>query len=833
MEVTSPSPAASSAVTTADPQITNNPFPVKWAGTSPPRQDGIGSPEHWIDQSEDSKSENESNILPKSKVDHWLHEMAPMSLAEDLALLREDLKALAVQLSNRRRFRRAESDKRYVEFFDSLIEPSTEESAGPDDTVEYATEKAVPRYMVTLKHAETILLAIAEQQSNLHAEEFMSLMEARVHIRDLEAALIAKDEELQFIKNQLNEAHERIASLPTDQNQYPVTTPTELVSQTPPVTKAPDVVLPTPSLPVRSSSEFLPPRASSESFLSVSAVTGIFNKLRRGSMLFDAPSPEVVHITSIPGTYPNNEAAASTMPAITIEKVPLEEKTVSTVSKPIGLPDDPAASIEACGEWFQSADTFDFFISYRVATEARIAMELYFRLKDQRIIDEYGHSRQVRVYWDKECLKKGQDWRDGFVQGLKNSRCILMLVSSGAMEGLKKSNQYADNVLLEWETAVMAGKKSICVPQPVFINDSSKNIRAIDAILKFKGSDECPKFRPEKLDAHKHSAFTTLSSIMQLQGAQLEVSEVSWSIPDLIKALQTFSPLKMVAAAKQCATEASFFKYYQDQKFDSKEFDLEFLTSNDLKEVFGFEKKEGILRYREDLKNLKLSFRSASVRDKTTWNLLASALKENHTLVTMNLAHNDITGISALHEAIRDHSSLQNVLVGNCFDPFPFLKGQTLSYAEFKQCTSNSLQLLAELWKYGKPLIYDLCLDDNGGSMKDEVVPDEFTKFLGKLTGLKSLFFDTRSPSFMHALAATVANNPTLCSVTIMGVGDDLVVAKDKQKEKEKKGSKNSVVSKRKLPLDWFKVMCATLKEREQSFDSGKSKITSISLIRK
>ncbi|KAJ3005399.1 UNVERIFIED_CONTAM: hypothetical protein HDU68_004629 [Siphonaria sp. JEL0065] len=271
----------------------------------------------------------------------------------------------------------------------------------------------------------------------------MSLMEARVHIRALEATLTAKDQELQqVIKKELTQAQELIASLPSDQQNVSA----ESVSQKPLVANVPPSVT-TPNLQVRTSSESLPARASSESFLSVSGVTGIFNKLRRGSMLFEK-SPDA--------------ASISTAATTTSEKLPLEEKSVANIPKSI------AASIEACREWFQSAETFDFFISYRVATEAKIAMELYFRLKDQRIIDEYGHSRQIRVFWDKErMLEEGTGLERRICSRAQESRCVLMLVSPGAIEGMTKSNQFGDNVLLEWETAAMAGQRSICVPQPV------------------------------------------------------------------------------------------------------------------------------------------------------------------------------------------------------------------------------------------------------------------------------------------------------------------------------------------------------------------------------
>ena len=34
------------------------------------------------------------------------------------------------------------------------------------------------------------------------------------------------------------------------------------------------------------------------------------------------------------------------------------------------------------------------------------------------------------VFWDKQCLNSGQDWEQGFVNGIKTSSVIVLLISS-------------------------------------------------------------------------------------------------------------------------------------------------------------------------------------------------------------------------------------------------------------------------------------------------------------------------------------------------------------------------------------------------------------------
>lgn len=45
----------------------------------------------------------------------------------------------------------------------------------------------------------------------------------------------------------------------------------------------------------------------------------------------------------------------------------------------------------------------------------------------------------VSVFWDVQCLNYGQNWEKSFVQGLCNSRVILLLISEKVIED---SNAY-------------------------------------------------------------------------------------------------------------------------------------------------------------------------------------------------------------------------------------------------------------------------------------------------------------------------------------------------------------------------------------------------------
>ncbi|KAI8854102.1 hypothetical protein BC829DRAFT_242605 [Chytridium lagenaria] len=107
----------------------------------------------------------------------------------------------------------------------------------------------------------------------------------------------------------------------------------------------------------------------------------------------------------------------------------------------------------------KSSYHYDYFISYRVASESALARELQLELE----------LRGKKAFLDQEELKDGEDWRQGFVTGLKRSRVVILLVSKGCIERMRNSSQEVDNVLLEWETALCAQEMGFCHVLPVFI----------------------------------------------------------------------------------------------------------------------------------------------------------------------------------------------------------------------------------------------------------------------------------------------------------------------------------------------------------------------------
>ena len=57
----------------------------------------------------------------------------------------------------------------------------------------------------------------------------------------------------------------------------------------------------------------------------------------------------------------------------------------------------------------KTGDEYDVFLSYRVAADQKLVEELYWRLVGMKVMDN-GRERNLRVFWDKKCLRSGESW---------------------------------------------------------------------------------------------------------------------------------------------------------------------------------------------------------------------------------------------------------------------------------------------------------------------------------------------------------------------------------------------------------------------------------------
>ncbi|KAI8608761.1 hypothetical protein BC830DRAFT_1233804 [Chytriomyces sp. MP71] len=154
-------------------------------------------------------------------------------------------------------------------------------------------------------------------------------------------------------------------------------------------------------------------------------------------------------------TYPNAAplvGAASDMPvnALTAtfgSSVPTPPNAVETVYRaPKYSPGWKCAGL---------FDVHHVFISYRVATEKDVALQLHNGLTNKKRNEEFIHT-----YLDKCCLEYGKEWEAGFLNGLKNSKVIVLLLSEKGLLKTQDAHSIPDNQFLEIELALSHWEKS-------------------------------------------------------------------------------------------------------------------------------------------------------------------------------------------------------------------------------------------------------------------------------------------------------------------------------------------------------------------------------------
>ncbi|KAJ3054868.1 hypothetical protein HK097_000579 [Rhizophlyctis rosea] len=181
-----------------------------------------------------------------------------------------------------------------------------------------------------------------------------------------------------------------------------------------------------------------------------------------------------------------------------------------------------------CNDGFE---VHDFFISYRVATDATLATELALALR----------TGSIHTYLDKYCLIPGQRWEDGFLQGLLRAKVVLLVVSAAALQRVLTAEKWADNMLLEWEITLDMVDQGLTTAMPLFIGTTTKDSNNKTAVLPFDGwglayPDEihCHKSSPKKRTVKQ-----TMQAIFALQGKNISPLDIGGAVPALRDLLES------------------------------------------------------------------------------------------------------------------------------------------------------------------------------------------------------------------------------------------------------------------------------------------------------
>ena len=193
------------------------------------------------------------------------------------------------------------------------------------------------------------------------------------------------------------------------------------------------------------------------------------------------------------------------------------------------------------------------FISYRVASDRRLARRLHDLLSDMTLDDT---DQKLRVYLDQTRLEDGQRWDSGFMEGLAHSWVFVPIVSVGSVGPMCQlggdEEDWTDNVLLEWTAALELHQRGhVKALLPLLVGESDF---FADAHAQFDGIEALPT-RPspatmEKVVMHLRET-TGDESLLKLRELLLQVSgQPEPTVQGVISSLLRFQGVKLSQGAQ-------------------------------------------------------------------------------------------------------------------------------------------------------------------------------------------------------------------------------------------------------------------------------------------
>jgi hypothetical protein len=175
-------------------------------------------------------------------------------------------------------------------------------------------------------------------------------------------------------------------------------------------------------------------------------------------------------------------------------------------------------------------ESYDGFLSYRVWCDKDVTEKLLFALE----------RKGLRIFWDKECLKKGAPWEEGFVTGLQKSKRVVTVLSEKSLGGIAdKALTQQDNVLKEIELAVdqLAGNSSYVLPLLIGEYKEVDGARLLKKFAAFSGLSGMPWPEKNSTTCSRRTIKETMDILFSVQGVHVDPDDISASCDTVYAAL--------------------------------------------------------------------------------------------------------------------------------------------------------------------------------------------------------------------------------------------------------------------------------------------------------
>jgi len=110
--------------------------------------------------------------------------------------------------------------------------------------------------------------------------------------------------------------------------------------------------------------------------------------------------------------------------------------------------------------------------------------------------DKLANGKPISAFLDHYCLNEGEDWQNGFLNGLNYASLLVLLVQEDLLENIKhNSTKWQDNVLLEYEAALAKRELGECMILPMWVGKYVREeARGVDPLTKPYNSFDASAF---------------------------------------------------------------------------------------------------------------------------------------------------------------------------------------------------------------------------------------------------------------------------------------------------------------------------------------------------
>eukprot|EP01040_Poterioochromonas_malhamensis_P005771 gene5771-6208_t len=227
----------------------------------------------------------------------------------------------------------------------------------------------------------------------------------------------------------------------------------------------------------------------------------------------------------------------------------------------------------------QSQFSYHVFISYRSAVDKESACVLFDDLSTRSHPQNDG---PVNVFLDERSLTIGDNWREGFMRGLKQSKIAILLISEKGLIPIQNAHLKTDNALLEYELALSLREDDRIIVIPVFLGNGARF-----------NSFSCESYPS---DRHLNGSTTntvreTMEKLFSIQGifvdnVNLITSIVTSKVLDILPAEPELSRGERITGLVSFLLSAfglaTFTKIFSE-RFDLSNLNLRTLTSQEIK----------------------------------------------------------------------------------------------------------------------------------------------------------------------------------------------------------------------------------------------------------